>query len=64
MSAHLEDQLRRNHRAVQLEHILLHDEMFPPSIDDVGLEGASWGAIVEQSAIIDLEIGGESIDYK
>lgn len=46
----LEDRLRRQHCTVNLQDLLLLDEVLPPGLQDVVLQGASHGAKVVQAA--------------
>lgn len=46
----LEHRLGRDARAVYLEHVLLNDEVRPPAIKQVGLDGTTHGAIVVQTS--------------
>jgi len=56
----LENLVRGQDSAVDLEHILLKNEVLPPQVDDVGLQGAAGRAIVVEArnAAVDLEGGG------
>jgi len=48
MARCLQDIMRRQHRAVDLEHILLEHEVLPPYIHDRSLERATgWTVIVK-----------------
>ncbi|GKT53876.1 hypothetical protein ColTof3_01215 [Colletotrichum tofieldiae] len=53
----LEDLVRGQDGGVDLEHVLLEDEVLAPEVDDVGLQGAAGGAVVEEAgnAAVDLE---------
>ncbi|KUI60383.1 hypothetical protein VP1G_11257 [Cytospora mali] len=60
VTAGLEDLVGRQDAAVDLEHILLEDEVFPPRLDDVCLETAARRTVVEETGdtTVDLEGGG------
>lgn len=45
----LEDRLRRQHCAVDLQDLLLLDEVLPPNLQDVVLQSAAHGAKVIQT---------------
>lgn len=45
----LEDRLRSQHCTVNLQDLLLLDEVLPPGLQDVVLQGASHGAKVVQA---------------
>lgn len=45
----LEDRLRRQHCAVDLQDLLLLDEVLPPNLQDVVLQGTAHGAKVIQT---------------
>ncbi|GKT46694.1 uncharacterized protein ColSpa_06875 [Colletotrichum spaethianum] len=53
----LEDLVRGQDGGVDLEHVLLEDEVLAPEVDDVSLQGAAGGAVVEEAgdAAVDLE---------
>ena len=57
MAGGLEDLVWGESSAVELEHVLLEDEVLAPDLNDVGLEGATWWAVVEETGdtIVDLE---------
>ncbi|KAI6766565.1 hypothetical protein HG531_011787 [Fusarium graminearum] len=56
----LENLVRSQDRTVNLEHILLEDEVFPPLVNDGRLERTTGRTIVEQTTntAVDLEGGG------
>lgn len=57
MARGLENLVWGESSAVELEHVLLEDEVLAPDLNDVGLEGATWWAVVEETGdtIVDLE---------
>lgn len=64
MPASLENSLRRNDGTIQLHHVLLDDEMVPPFVNDVALQGAAGRTVVEEAAVVTLEVRRRSIDAK
>lgn len=61
MATRLQDRLGRENGAVYFHHALLDDKMLAPLVDDVGLQGTSWGAVVVKAAVVSFEAAGLAI---
>lgn len=56
VTARLEDKHWCYDRAIDFQHVFFEDEVLPPSVHEIGRQGTSRRTIVEEAAVIALEI--------
>jgi hypothetical protein len=60
----LEDCLRGEYGAVDFQHVLSQDKVFPPQVYDVCLESASRRTIIKETPVIAHETASGSINLE
>ena len=64
MPANLQHKLGCDDSAIQFQHVLLKNEVLPPHVHDIGLQGASWGGIVKEPTVVTFEVWRQPVDLK
>ncbi len=64
MAARLQNGLGGDDGAVQFQHVLLENEVLPPQVDDVGLQGTAGRAIIVETTVVSLEVGCNPVYLK